>query len=333
MANQEILSQEEVDALLGLEGGDLGDAPRLGAGEVREIDIANHERVVRSSLPGLETINDRISRGLRDLIFGLFRRGAAVSNDGVKTQSFADYIYSLYVPTSLNVIRVSPLRGFGIVAIDPRLVFRLVDYFFGGSGILYSKVEGRDFTGTEQRLIRLIVERICSLMKECWDPVIELDVEYSHPEVHRRSANIFNQKEVVVVSSFSLELETGDPGYVHITLPYTMLEPIQSVLDSAVPASRDQSDTRWGTSLRRDLREVSVPVRAELAEFQSTLADLLFWAPGDVLPIDLPEMVDLEVEGLALASGRYGVSNDRNALRIERVKEPQAHREDHAAEA
>ena len=112
MANQEILSQEEVDALLGLEGDDLGDAPRLGAGEVREIDIANHERVVRSSLPGLETINDRISRGLRDLIFGLFRRGAAVSNDGVKTQSFADYIYSLYVPTSLNVIRVFPPPGF-----------------------------------------------------------------------------------------------------------------------------------------------------------------------------------------------------------------------------
>ena len=184
-------------------------------------------------------------RGLRDLISDCSAAAPLSPTTGSKLRRFADYIYSLCVPTSLNVIRVSPLRGFGIVAIDPR-GFRLVDYFFGGNGILYSKVEGRDFTRTEQRLIRLIVERICSLMKECWDPVIELDVEYSHPEVHRRSANILNQKEVVVVSSFSLELETGDPGYVHITLPYTMLEPIQSVLDSAVPASRDQTDSRWG---------------------------------------------------------------------------------------
>ena len=137
---------------------------------------------------------------------------------------------------------------------------------------MYSKVEGRDFTGTEQRLIRLIVERICSLMKECWDPVIELDVEYSHPEVHRRSANILNQKEVVVVSSFSLELETGDPGYVHITLPYTMLEPIQSVpIAPSLPPGTQQIAV--GGPLRRDLRS-RFPCRVA---GPSTLADL----PGE----------------------------------------------------
>jgi flagellar motor switch protein FliM len=332
MAGQDILSQDEVDALLGMDGDDLGDrgpAP----GEVREIDLANHERVVRSRLPALETINERISRSLRDLIFNLFRRGAAVSNEGLVTQTFADYIYSLYVPTSLNVVRLTPLRGFGIVAIDPRLVFRLVDFFFGGTGTLYSKVEGRDFTATEQRLIRLVVERICALMTESWKSVVEVDVSYSHAEVHRRSANILNQKEVVVVSSFSLELETGDPGYIHITLPYTMLEPIQAVLDAPVAASREQGDNRWSVSLRRDIRNVSVPVRSELTTFRSTLSQLLTWRVGDVLPVDLPELVDLEVEGLPLASGRFGISNDRNALRIETVKEPEAVWEGQVAEA
>lgn len=323
MAGQDILSQDEVDALLGMDGDDLGDRA-AAPGEVREIDLANHERVVRSRLPALETINDRISRGLRDLIFSLFRRGAAVSNEGIITQTFADYIYSLYVPTALNVVRVAPLRGFGIIAIDPRLVFRLVDFFFGGTGTLYSKVEGRDFTATEQRLIRLVVERICGLMTECWKPVVEVDVEYSHPEVHRRSANILNQKEVVVVSSFSLELETGEPGYIHITLPYTMLEPIQALLDAPVPASRDQADNRWSASLRRDVRNVSVPIRAELVSFRSSLSKLLTWRAGDVLPIDLPELIDLEVEGLPLASGRFGISNERNALRIEKVHEPES---------
>lgn len=323
MAGQDILSQEEVDALLGMGEESLGEGG-TPAGEVREIDLANHERVVRSRLPALELINERIARGLRDIVFQLFRRGVAIDNQGVTTQSFADYIYSLYVPTALNVVRLSPLRGFGIVALDPRLVFRLVDYFFGGSGLLYAKVEGRDFTGTEQRLIRLLVERICALMAEAWKPVVDLDVTYSHPEVHRRSANILSPKEVVVVSTFTLELETGDPGYVHIALPYSMLEPIRALLDSPVPATRDGTDKRWAAALRRDVRSVSVPIRAELARFESTLTQLLQWAPGDVLPIEMPEFLELEVEGMPMAAGRFGISNEKNALRIEAVYEPES---------
>lgn len=319
MAGQDILSQDEVDALLGMDDGELGDY--AAEGEVREIDLARQQRVVRGNFPALEAINERISRGLRDLMFQLFRRGAAVSNEEVSTPSFADYIYSLYVPTSLNVVKVSPLRGFGIVAIDPRLVFRLVDYFFGGSGTLYSKVEGRDFTATEQRMIRMLVERIGKLIAEAWNPLLHIEVEYSHPEVHRRSANILSAQEVVVVSSFILEMETGDPGYIHFTLPYTMLEPVRALLDAPVPTNRDDSDTRWSSALRRDIRSVSVPIRAQLTEFRSTLSELLHWAPGDVLPIDMPERIALEVEGMPLAEGRFGISNEKNALRIERILE------------
>ena len=319
MAGQDILSQDEVDALLGMDDGELGDY--AAEGEVREIDLARQQRVVRGNFPALEAINERISRGLRDLMFQLFRRGAAVSNEEVSTPSFADYIYSLYVPTSLNVVKVSPLRGFGIVAIDPRLVFRLVDYFFGGSGTLYSKVEGRDFTATEQRMIRMLVERIGKLIAEAWNPLLHVEVEYSHPEVHRRSANILSAQEVVVVSSFILEMETGDPGYIHFTLPYTMLEPVRALLDAPVPTNRDDSDTRWSSALRRDIRSVSVPIRAQLTEFRSTLSELLHWSPGDVLPIDMPERIALEVEGMPLAEGRFGISNEKNALRIERILE------------
>ena len=319
MAGQDILSQDEVDALLGMDDSDLGDY--AAEGEVREINLAQQQRVVRGSFPALEAINERIGRGLRDLMFQLFRRGAAVSNEEVSTPTFADYIYSLYVPTSLNVVKVSPLRGFGIVAIDPRLVFRLVDYFFGGSGTLYSKVEGRDFTATEQRMIRMLVERIGKLISEAWNSVLEIEVEYSHPEVHRRSANILSAQEVVVVSSFILEMETGDPGYIHFTLPYAMLEPVRALLDAPVPTSRDSSDTRWSSALRRDIRSVSVPIRAQLTEFRSTLFDLLHWAPGDVIPIEMPERIALEVEGMPLAEGRFGVSKEKNALRIERILE------------
>ena len=319
MAGQDILSQDEVDALLGMDDGDLGDY--AAEGEVREIDLAKQQRVVRGNFPALDAINERIGRGIRDLMFQLFRRGASVSNEEVSTPTFADYIYSLYVPTSLNVVRVTPLRGFGIVAIDPRLVFRLVDYFFGGTGTLYSKVEGRDFTATEQRMIRMLVERIGTLITEAWKPVIDIEVEYSHPEVHRRSANILGAQEVVVVSGFIVELESGDPGYIHFTLPYTMLEPVRALLDAPVPAARDDSDTRWSTALRRDIRAVSVPIRAQLTEFRSTLFDLLRWAPGDVLPIEMPESIALEVEGMPLAEGRFGVSNEKNALRIERILE------------
>jgi flagellar motor switch protein FliM len=321
MANKDILSQEEVDALLGLDLEEMGDLPD-SRGTVREVDIANMARVVRSTFPAMESINERVGRGLRDIIFSLFRKTAGVEVEGVSHKSFADYIYGLYVPTALNVIRVLPLRGYGILAFDPRLIYQLVDFYYGGKGVLYTKVEGRDFTGMEQRLIKDLCSEICGLLTEAWKSVAEIAFEYSHAEVHRRSANILSPKEAVVVSTFNLELDTGEPGYIHVALPYSMLEPIRSTLDSPVQASDDGSGQRWQKALNYHVRDICLPVRCELTRFEADLTALLRWKVGQILPIEMQTVLDLKSEGLPIATGTFGVSNEKNALRITEVKAP-----------
>lgn len=321
MANKDILSQEEVDALLGMDLEGLDDQA-ISAGEARDVDIANMARVVRSTFPALESINERVGRGLREIIFSQFRRTVGVEIEGISRKSFADYIYGLYVPTALNVVRVVPLRGYGILAFDPRLIYQLVDYYYGGRGALYTKVEGRDFTGMENRLIKELSSSICQLLSEAWKPVAEVEFEYSHAEVHRRSANILSLKEAVVVSTFYLELDSGEPGYVHIALPYSMLEPIRSTLDSPVQASEDGSGERWKNALNYHVREITLPIRCELTRFKSDLAKLLGWKVGQILPLEMPQSFDLTSEGLPLATGTFGVSNEKNALRIAEVKAP-----------
>ncbi|MBN2886769.1 MAG: flagellar motor switch protein FliM, partial [Chromatiaceae bacterium] len=157
MAQQtDILSQDEIDALLhGVDSGDI-DTEEGGFpadGEVRPYNLASEERIVRGRMPTLDMINERFARYLRVHLFNLLRRSSEISVIGTKVTKFSEYVHSLYVPTSLNLVRVSPLHGTALFVFDPRLVFTLVDNFFGGDGRYYTRIEGRDFTPMELRVI------------------------------------------------------------------------------------------------------------------------------------------------------------------------------------
>jgi flagellar motor switch protein FliM len=315
MAGQDVLSQEEVDALLGLVDDDAAAEAAPAPGEVRPIDLANHERIVRGRMPTLEMVNDRFARQLRVTIFNLLRRSAVISVGGVKTVKFSEYVHSLFVPTSLNLMRVKPLRGVGLLVIDPRLVFRLVDYFFGGTGTLYSKVEGRDFTATEQRVIRIVLDRVFQDLREAWEPVLELEFEYQNSEVNPQFANIVSPTEVVVVCSFQVDLEGGG-GDIHVTLPYSMIEPIRGLLDAGIQSDRSNSDDRWGKALRREMQRAELEISSTLLETTLTLREVLGLEVGDVIPVDLPETVQLCAEGVPVLEGAFGVSGGMNAIKI-----------------
>jgi flagellar motor switch protein FliM len=315
MAGQDVLSQEEVDALLGLVDDDAPSEPGAAPDEARPIDLANHERIVRGRMPTLEMVNDRFARQLRVSLFNLLRRSAVISVDGVRTTKFSEYVHSLFVPTSLNLMRVKPLRGVGLLVIDPRLVFRLVDYFFGGTGTLYSKVEGRDFTATEQRVIRLVLDHIFEDLREAWEPVLELEFVYQNSEVNPQFANIVSPTEVVVVCSFQVDLEGGG-GDIHVTLPYSMIEPIRGLLDAGIQSDRSNVDDRWGKALRREIQRAEIEISSTLVETQLSLRDVVALRVGDVIPVDLPETVALRAEGVPLLEGVFGVSDGMNAVKI-----------------
>lgn len=318
MANpNDLLSQDEIDALLhGVDSGTVDTTPPPAApGEARTFDFTSQDRIVRGRMPTLEMINERFARLFRISLFNMLRRSPELTVVGIETAKFSEYTHSLYVPTNLNLIRVKPLRGTALVVFEPRLVFTVVENFFGGDGRLNTKIEGREFTPTEMRVIQLLLKQTFADMQEAWSPVMKMDFEYLNSEVNPHFANIVAPSEIVVVSKFKIELEGGG-GHIHVTFPYSMIEPIRELLDAGIQSDRVEKDERWVVALREQIKDAEVELSSELTRATISLRQLARLKPGDVIPISLPKTLELCVEQLPLYRGSFGVANGHNAIRI-----------------
>ncbi len=315
MSVQDILSQDEIDALLhGVDGGAIDEDDSKPAEGVKSYDLASQDRIIRGRMPTLEMINERFARYTRVSMFNLLRRSADVSVGGVKIIKFGEYVHSLYVPTSLNMVRIKPLRGTALFVLDAKLVFKLVDNFFGGDG-RHAKIEGREFTPTELRVVQMVLQRAFKDMQEAWKAILDVDFEYMNSEVNPALANIVTPSEVVVVSTFHVELDGGG-GEMHLTMPYSMIEPLRDILDAGVTSEVDDKDERWAKSLKEEILTVDVPINAKVAESQLSLRQIRDLKVGDVLPIDMPESITLTANGVPLFRTKLGISNGNLALKV-----------------
>ncbi len=314
----DLLSQDEIDALLhGVDDGDIDTDDNPAPGEIGNYDFSSQDRIVRGRMPTLEMINERFARHLRISLFNLMRRSAEISVNGVQMIKFSEYIHSLFVPTSLNMVRMKPLRGTALFTMEAKLVFILVDNFFGGDGRFHAKIEGREFTPTERRIIQIMLEQTFIDLKEAWTPVLNVDFEYLDSEVNPALASIVSPSEVVVVCSFNIELEGGG-GQFHVTLPYSMLEPLRERLDAGVQSDRDEIDQRWVQALRDETMSAKILLQATLVEKEIGLRDVMNFQAGDIVPIELPEEVVVNAGGLPTFRAHYGESRGNMALKITR---------------
>ncbi len=314
----DLLSQDEIDALLhGVSGGDVETETdeEIPEGEVRGYDFASQDRIVRGRMPTLEMINERFARYFRISLFNMLRRAGEISVSGVQMLKFAEYVHSLFVPTSLNLVKVSPLRGTALFVLEPKLVFALVDNFFGGGGRFHTKIEGREFTPTELRVINMVLEIAFNDLIQAWKPVMEVGFDYQSSEVNPHFANIVSPTEVVVVNTFRIELEGGG-GDLHVTMPYSMVEPIRELLDAGVQSDRSDRDERWTRAIREEMKEARVGLSTTLLETTLSLREINELQAGDVIPVDLPELVTLEAEETPVFRGKYGVHNGSRAIKI-----------------
>ena len=315
MAVQDLLSQDEIDALLhGVDDGLVEVEEPVEVGSVRTYDLTSQDRIVRGRMPTLEMINERFARYTRVSMFNLLRRSADVAVGGVQVMKFGEYVHSLYVPTSLNLVKLKPLRGTALFILDARLVFKLVDNFFGGDG-RHAKIEGREFTPTELRVVRMVLDQAFADLREAWHAVMDLNFEYINSEVNPALANIVSPSEVVVVSTFHIELDGGG-GDLHITMPYSMIEPIREMLDAGFQSDLDDQDERWMRALREDVLEVVVPLSATVARRQLKLRDILHMQPGDVIPVELPEDVIMRANGVPTFKVKLGSHKGNLALQV-----------------
>ncbi|MCK6411296.1 MAG: flagellar motor switch protein FliM [Azonexus sp.] len=315
----DFLSQEEVDALLKGVTGET-DEPEGGASEdttLRPYNIGTQERIVRGRMPTLELVNERFARYLRIGMFNYMHRNTEISVGPIRVQKYSEFIRNLVVPTNLNLVMAKPLRGTSLFIFDPNLVFLVVDNMFGGDGRFHTRVEGRDFTPTEQRIIQGLLNVVFTEYSRSWKPVYELNFEYIRSEMNSQFANIATPSEIVVSTTFTLEFG-GATADMHICFPYSMLEPIRDLLYSSMQSDQMSSDKRWISTLRRQLQDAEVEIVASLASGRITLGQILTLKPGDVIPIQIPERLTALVDNVPLMECSYGQQNGQYALKVEK---------------
>ena len=316
MSSQEILNQDEIDALIhGVDNGAVNTEPTATPGEARSYDFATQVRIVRGRMPTLEMINERFARLFRISLFNMLRRTPEISVAPVQMSKFSEYVHALHVPTNLNLITVKPLRGTALMIHDPTLVFAVVDNFFGGTG-RHAKIEGREFTATEYRIIHMMLRAIFVDMKEAWSHVFKLNFEYLNSEINPHFANIVSPTEIVVVTRFHIELEGGG-GDLHLTLPYSMVEPLREILNAGMQSDRVEHDERWLQSLREEIEDADVEIGLTLGRSHITVGELLNLKAGDILPTDFDGKATMLAEDVPLFKGTFGESRGQLAIKLE----------------
>jgi flagellar motor switch protein FliM len=315
MSGQDILGQDEIDALMN--GGVLPVTPveaPPGKDEARDYDFGNNVRIVRGRMPTLEMINERFGRLLRTSLYNLLRQSAVISVGSVEILKFSDYVRGLHLPTSLNLVKFNPLRGTGLVILDPKLVFALVDVFFGGHG-RHAKIEGREFTAVENRVIGTLLDSAFADLREAWLHVAELTIEKVGQEMNPHFANIVSPSEIVVVTRFNVDLD-GNGGDLHVAMPYSMIEPLREVLDSGMQSDRVEHDDRWSQTLRNEVGDAVVELRGIVGHSTINVSQLLNLRAGDVLAMDFTGQLTVLAEDVPMFRAVFGLSHGQQALKI-----------------
>ena len=318
-SGQDILGQDEIDALMngGVAPSAAVEAPPA-PGEARQFDFGKSARIVRGRMPTLEMINDRFARRFRTTIYNMLRRTATVAPDSLQFLKYTDYVNKLKLPTSLNLCQLAPLRGTGLMVLEPNLVFALVDIFFGGKG-RHAKIEGRDFTAIEHNLVKTLLTGASKDLMQAWDHVVKLRLDLIGSEINPHFANIVSPTEIVVVNSFQVDFD-DQGGAFHVVMPYAMIEPLREILEAGMQADRVEHDDRWSQALRHEIEDAEVEVSALFGRTTVKLSDVLRLQPGDVLPVDFSGQVTLFAEDIPVFRGDYGRSGGQHALKVsERV--------------
>ena len=316
----DFLSQEEVDALLRGVTGETDEqaADDAGTEGIRPYNLATQERIVRGRMPTLEIINERFARLIRIGLYNFLRRNVEISVGPVRVSKYSEFIRNLVVPTNLNLVQFKPLRGTGLMIFNPDLVFLVVDNLFGGDGRFHTRIEGRDFTQTEHRIIQRMLAIVFESYAKSWEPIYPLEFEFVRSEMNTQFANIATPNEVVVHITFSIELGQNS-GEMHFCMPYSMIEPIKDQLTSSLQAENLEVDKRWLRLMRQQVQLAEVQLVADLGTARVSLRDIVNLKAGDVIPLDIPPTVEAKVDGVPVMECAYGKFNGQYTLRVERM--------------
>jgi len=326
-----VLTADEVDALVeGVESGDVNISPATGGpsgASIQPYSLFATDTTSRSQLSTIDMINDRLSRQLRGNLLTLLRQAVKLTPKPFEVTTFGNYIRSVPAPCNVNIVRYAPLPGYGLITIEQTLVYGAVDSFFGGRGEGSSELPAsRGFTPTEERIIQLLLEGIFRDLKEAWAPVYGIDPEFMSREINPAFAQIGEEREIVIVSTFTIELGVNARGNVTIMYPFSALKPIRLLLRGRTPTGeRDEKQAQqWSNDLLDAVKDSDVEITAELATVKVSALDLATIKVGDTLWLKPDEHLRVLVEGSHIFKAEYGESNGNSAIRVTEIIMPEA---------
>jgi flagellar motor switch protein FliM len=324
MGVEKILSQEEIDALLrGMDSGEVSTTPEAyDPSRIRSYDFTNQDRIIRGRMPTLEIINDHFCRLFRNSLSSVLRKTIDVGSRGIEMKKFGEFIKTLPVPSSLHIFRMDPLRGYAIMALEAKLVFTLLDIFFGGSGKTGYRVEGRDFTAIESRLIHKISTMIFSDMEKAWQVVYPISFQQIRSEINPQFVTIVPPSDLVINITFGIELDQFT-GMIKICIPYAIIEPVKNRLYSGFQSEQFEVDHTWVSRFLERLQSAEVEVKVDLGKTKVMVQDLLQWKEGDVLTLnqEVSDPLTVQIQGIPKLIGRAGICRGNKAMQIEgRIK-------------
>ena len=322
-----VLSQDEVDALLqGVAGDDVvsdsegNDDEEYDPEEIINFDLTAQDRIIRGRMPTLEIIHDRFVRLFRLTLSNALRRVVDINVRSTELIKFGEFIKTLPVPTSMNLFRMTPLRGNAMMVFETRLVFTLVEMFFGGSGDIDAKAEGRDFTEIEARMIKRVIISGLEDLQTSWRPVFPVQINYSRNEINPQFVSIVPHSEIVIVVTFDIEIGRT-PMAITVCVPYSMIEPIRTKLNAGFQSEQDEKDNTWSNRFKQNLQKVHVEVVAKLGETEISVRDFLNLQKDDVLYLEheVKDPISIEVNGVQKFTGFQGAYKGKKAINIDEL--------------
>jgi len=328
----QVLSQSEVDALLAaVSDGEVTTADNSkseSSGSVKategknvvNYDLTSQDRIIRGRLPQLEVIYEKFMRAFRVSLSSTLRKIASITLTSTEFLKFGEFINTLPMPTCMSVLRFGTLRGSALMVIESKLAYALVDSFFGGADRPYTKIDGKEFTQIELSIVKKVVELAINDLENAWASVEKIDCSFVRTEVNPQFVGIVPPTDVVIASTFDVELENAT-GTISVVVPYATIEPIKQKLQSGFQVESDQTDKKlWTAIIKEQLLETNCEVKVNLGQTEIILQDLMEMKIGDVIPLDQDATgeIDIQIENVRKFKGYYGIHHGTVAVQVTR---------------
>lgn len=316
--SDQILSQEEIDALLtAMDKGDVDVNERKKGPaevEVKKYNLTSQNKMLRDQFNALEEVYDKFSTLMDSSLTASLQQPVEIEFVSTEMIKYGEFISAFTNPTAFGIFSMEPLIGSAMLAIEPNLVFSLIDCMFGGNGKPTDEI--KEFTIIELRMINRIVIETLKKLEEAWKVVYSLKFTLKKIESKPEFVHLVNPNDLMLIIVFSIKGEVFN-GNIHLCISSLMLEPIKEYLSSRYMTEKDMENT-WSSQIKNLLRSTNVTLIAELGKTTKTVGDLLDLKVDDVinLPTGTQDLIKINVENVPKYQGFPGIVKGNNAVEI-----------------